>query len=103
MSNAGQRLIEAAEEAVAIARGDVAPARIFIPADINVRDIRAKVGFTQDDFATVFGFSVNQIRDWEQGRNRPLGGVRAYLTLIERKPDVVMDLLKEMRQTARAA
>jgi DNA-binding transcriptional regulator YiaG len=24
--------------------------------------------FSQDDFAQEFGFTINQIRDWEQGR-----------------------------------
>jgi putative transcriptional regulator len=33
-----------------------------------VRAIRAQTGLSQDDFATAFGFTINQIKDWEQGR-----------------------------------
>jgi putative transcriptional regulator len=95
MSKAGKRLLAAASEAIAIARGDVKAARIYIPAHIDVKAIRAKVSLTQEDFASQFGFTVNQIRDWEQGRNRPLGGVRAYLMLIDRNPEMILRMLRE--------
>ena len=100
MTKAGKRLIEAAREAAAIARGDQKPARVHIPADIDVRSIRRKLKLSQDDFASKFGFSVNQIRDWEQGRSRPLGGVRAYLMIIDRAPANVLRLLGELRRAA---
>jgi putative transcriptional regulator len=103
MSKAGKRLLIAAKEAVAIARGEVAPARIYIPADIRVKDIRTKLDLSQDDFAYQFGFTVNQIRDWEQGRSRPIGGVRAYLMLIDREPDGVRNLLTRLRKESRKA
>ena len=35
------------------------------------------------DFAREFGFT-NQIRAWEQGRTRPLDGLRAFLMIIEK-------------------
>jgi putative transcriptional regulator len=100
MSKAGQRLIEAAKEAAAIARGEKAPARIHVSAEIDVRAVRAKIGLSQQDFARRFGFTVNQIRDWEQGRSRPLGGVRAYLMIIHRDPDSVRRLLGDIGEAA---
>jgi putative transcriptional regulator len=42
MSKIGSRLIQAAKEAVAIARGEVAPARIHVPADVDVNAVRQK-------------------------------------------------------------
>src|SRR4051812_4947516 len=100
MSKAGNRLLEAAREAASIARGETPPARIYVPADINVKAIRTKLGLSQDDFASSFGFTTNQIRDWEQGRSRPIGGVRAYLMIIERDPESVRRLLGETRRKA---
>lgn len=100
MSKAGKRLLEAAREAVAIARGEQEPARIHIPADIDVKAIRAKQRLSQDDFASQFGFTINQIRDWEQGRARPLGGVRAYLMIIDRDPESVRRLLCDLKKAA---
>lgn len=100
MSKAGKRLLEAAREVVAIARGEMEPAGSYIPADIDVKAIRRKVGLSQEDFARDFGFTVNQIRDWEQGRARPLGGVRAYLMIIDGSPESVRALLCGLKKAA---
>jgi putative transcriptional regulator len=40
MSKIGSRLIQAAKEAAAIARGEVAPARIHVPADVDLNAVR---------------------------------------------------------------
>jgi putative transcriptional regulator len=88
------------EEALAVARGEAEPARLYVPPEIDVKRIRRALDLSQDDFATRFGFSINQIKDWEQGRSRPLGGVRAYLLLIERKPGEVMELLRQVSRVA---
>ncbi len=95
MSKIGSRLIRAAKEAAAIARGDVAPARIYIPAETDVKTIRLKLKLGQEAFASEFGFSINQIRDWEQERTSPLGAMRAYLMIIDRDPEGVRGLLKQ--------
>lgn len=84
-------------EVLAIARDEAKPAKLYIPPEIDVHAIRAKLGLSQDDFAAVFGFTVNQIKDWEQGRSRPLGGVRAYLMIIDRDPKQVIMLLRSIK------
>jgi len=101
MTKAGSRLLNSARQAAAIARGEAEPARLYVPAEIDVKAIRTRVGVSQDDFASEFGFTVNQIKDWEQNRTRPLGGVRAYLILIDRQTDVVRQMLSEIRATLR--
>ena len=95
MTKSGRRLIDAAREAVAIARGEKKPARLHIPPEIHVRGIRLKLELSQDDFAAEFGFTTNQIKDWEQGRSRPLGGVRAYLMIIQKDPKTVLKILRD--------
>jgi putative transcriptional regulator len=91
------KIAEGLAEALAIARGDAKPAKLHVPPEIDVRAIRARTKLSQEDFATAFGFTINQIRDWEQGRARPLGGVRAYLLIIERDPRRVLVLLRKPR------
>lgn len=98
MSKAGERLIKSALQARKIARGEAKPAKIYVPPEIDVRGVRHKLRLTQDDFASEFGFSVSQIRDWEQARFRPLGAERAYLMLIDKSPDVVRQLLRQVRE-----
>ena len=92
-------------EALSIARGEAMPAKLHVPAEIDVRAIRAKLDLSQDDFAATFGFTVDQINGWEQGRSRPLGGVRAYLMIIDRDPKRVISLLRAAagRHRSRAA
>jgi putative transcriptional regulator len=90
-------------EALEIVRGNAKPTKLYVPAEINVRGIRKKLGLSQDDFAQEFGFTINQIRDWEQGRSRPLDGLRAYLMIIERNPQAVLSLLRSSAKTARKA
>ncbi len=100
MSKIGKRLIAAAEEAAAIARGEKKPARLHVPAEIDVRKVRQRFKLSQEDFASEFGFSVTQIRDWEQRRSRPIGGVRAYIMLIERDGETIRQLLNKANKTA---
>lgn len=99
MTKAGKRLLDAAREMSAIAKGEIAPYRIHIPAEIDVKAIRRKMDLSQDAFATEFCFTINQIRDWEQSRTRPLKSDRAYLMLIDRHTDDVRRMLGEMRET----
>lgn len=89
------KIAEGLKEALAIAKGEARPAKLYVPPEIDVRSIRQKLELSQDDFAALFGFSINQIRDWEQGRARPIGGVRAYLMLIDQDPQAVRELLRE--------
>lgn len=90
-----EKIEEGLVEALAIARGEAEPAKLIIPPEIDVRAIRGKLGLSQEDFAAWFGFTLNQIRQWEQGRCRPLGGVRAYLLIIAQDPERVRAMLRE--------
>lgn len=92
------QIAEGAREALAVARGEAKAYKLHVPAEIDVKAIRKGLGLSQDDFAAEFSFSLSQIRDWEQGRTRPLGSNRAYLLLIARHPDVVREMLNELRR-----
>jgi putative transcriptional regulator len=83
------------KEAIQIARGERKPAKLYVPPEIDVRAIRTKLGLSQDDFAAAFGFTVHQIRQWEQARCRPVGAIRAYLMIIDRDPKFVLGLLRQ--------
>ena len=96
------KIAEGLNEALAVAQGHAAPAQMHIPAEMDVRGVRARTGMSQDAFASSFGFTVHQVRQWEQGRCRPLGAMRAYLLAIERNHEVVLELLAG-RHARRAA
>ena len=86
------KIAEGLNEALAVARGQLGGATLHVPPDMDVRAVRARTGLSQDAFASSFGFTVHQIRQWEQGRNRPLGAMRAYLLTIERDHAVILNL-----------
>ena len=39
---------------------------------VDVRNVRAKFAATQREFAGLIGISVETLRNWEEGRRRPL-------------------------------
>jgi putative transcriptional regulator len=84
------------KEAVAYAHGTANEDayRIHVPALVDVRAIRTRLGMTQQEFAGRFGFSVNTLRHWEQGKRRPEGPTRAYLLVIDRAPRAVQKALR---------
>lgn len=86
MSKAGSRILQGAREALDYARGeaDAAAFRVHVPADVDVRAIRRKLGLSQDTFAQRYGLTAARIRDWEQGRSKPDSAARAYLLVIDR-------------------
>jgi len=96
MSKVAESVRRGLKEAVAYARGkaDVRAYRVHVPGDIDVRAIRTRLGMTQEEFAGRFGFSVNTLRHWEQGRRQPEGPTRAYLLVIKRAPKVVQKALQ---------
>ena len=91
MSTLGQRLIKAAKEGRAIARGEADPRtyKVHVPVRVNVKAMRTRLGLTQAEFAMRYNLSVARVRDWEQGRSQPDGAMRAYLRVIEREPQAV--------------
>jgi putative transcriptional regulator len=95
MSEAGKRIIDAMQDAVAFSRGELPEDayRVHIPERVNVKAIREQTGLSQAAFANRFGFSVFALRNWEQGKRQPDPAVRAYLKVIEKAPDVVANAL----------
>jgi putative transcriptional regulator len=83
-------------QALAFVEGtaDLSKYRVHIPHQIDVRRIRAKLGMTQEEFAREFGFSLNTLRHWEQGRRVPEGPARVYLLVIDRAPKAVQKALR---------
>jgi putative transcriptional regulator len=49
---------------------------------------------TQEEIAGRFGFSVNTLRHWEQGKRQPEGPTRAYLVVIDSAPKAVQRALE---------
>ncbi|MEQ8765997.1 MAG: helix-turn-helix domain-containing protein [Planctomycetota bacterium] len=87
------------EEIEAAARSD-ADCEPLTPAELSslgpvpeVKQIRLRLGMTQEQFAEAFGLSLASVRDWEQGRYEPDKSVRSFLRVISALPDAVQSVL----------
>lgn len=101
-------LVQSMREAVAIKRGKLQPARAYslprtarqaevrpprryAPADV-VR-LRSSLGLSQPVFAQALAKSPATIRSWEQGQREPDPASNRMLELVEKHPDVFLDLV----------
>ncbi len=89
MSKAAESILRGAREALAYAQGERDGFVAHVPEQVDVKAVRRKVGLSQAKFATQFGFSIDAVRNWEQGRRQPDVAARAFLMVIEREPDAV--------------
>jgi putative transcriptional regulator len=63
------------------------------PSPEQVRALRAKLGLTQAQFARRFGFTLDTVQQYEQGRRRPSGPASTLLQVIEADPEAVIRAL----------
>jgi len=94
-SRVARDIISGLKEAVAFARGEISlPVRMVnVREPVDVRALRSKLGLSQSEFASQYGISLRTLQEWEQGRTSPDSTVRAYLTVIERNPQAVIEAL----------
>jgi len=57
------------------------------PEQILLRSVRQRTGLPQQAFADLIKTSVATLRDWEQGRFAPPGGVMCLLKLMLDHPE----------------
>jgi putative transcriptional regulator len=88
-ADAGETLPDL-RQALAEARAGLG--RITTPEQILVRQARGKTGLSQVEFAKQISTPVATLRDWEQGRFMPPGGVLCLLKLISKRPELFKEL-----------
>lgn len=57
-----------------------------------VAQTRYKVGLSQSKFAQRLGISVSTLKSWEQGQRKPSGAALKLIQLLDRYPNLVLDL-----------
>lgn len=90
--NVGDEILEGLGNATAHARGETGKGRatvVEVPQEVDVKAIRARLGFTQVEFANRYGFALSALQEWEKRRRRPDRAARILLKVIEHDPDAV--------------
>lgn len=92
----GESIIQGLNEAIAWTCGESANVRVTLVhvPEIDVRDVRTRMGLSQAEFATKFGLPPATLRNWEQGRSRPDAPTRVLLAVIAKHPEAVEDVLR---------
>ena len=92
----GESIIEGLNEAIAWTRGENDKVRVTLVhvPEVDVRLVRKRMGLSQSEFATKFGFPPATLRNWEQGRSRPDAPTRVLLAVIAKHPEAVEDVLR---------
>jgi putative transcriptional regulator len=82
---------QAAEDDNAWTEGDVASAVPVSPPPTaeQVREVRTRLGLSQAQFARRFGFSIDTLQQYEQGRRAPSGPASTLLRVIAAEPEAV--------------
>jgi putative transcriptional regulator len=91
-----EKIMAGLEDAMAYADGDSSrgmPHQVKV-ADVDITNLREKLGLSQDKFAALFGLSPRTLRNWEQGVRHPEGPARILLQVIDREPEAVMRALR---------
>ena len=89
MSKAGETILDGAREALAYARGEREGFVAHVPEGVDVKAVRERLGLSQVKFAARFGFALDAVKNWEQGRRQPDVAARAFLLVIDREPEAV--------------
>src|SRR6266545_4593531 len=96
LSAADNSILTGLQDALAYAQGETTrgqPHTVDMPATVDVKAIRTRLGLTQAAYAQRYGFELSSIRNWEQGRRQPEGPARILLLVINKEPEAVHRVL----------
>jgi putative transcriptional regulator len=93
MSTAFDSIKQGLEEALDFSKGHQTKAIVHEFTPLDVKNIRAKIGMTQNEFASAFGISVSTLRHWERGDRTPQGPALVLLNVVAKEPQAVLNAL----------
>lgn len=75
-------------------KNEKTPSRRFTFDRLDIRHIREKYNFTQEQFAIMLGISVRTLRNWEEGRRVPEGPAMVLLRVADKNPKAILDAVR---------
>ena len=96
------RLLRSVRQMGRIRRGEAKATRTAVVEPTDVKQVRARLGQSQEQFASMIGISVATLRNWEQGRRAPDGPALALLRVADQNPRAVLEALHGKRRKGAA-
>ncbi|MCU7929110.1 MAG: helix-turn-helix domain-containing protein [Candidatus Thiodiazotropha sp. (ex Dulcina madagascariensis)] len=93
MSDIFNSIKQGLKEAVTYSEGKCPEAVVHEFSPVDVKNVRAKMGMSQIEFASAFGISVSTLRHWERGDRVPHGPALVLLNVVEKEPQAVLKAL----------
>ena len=93
MKKAFDSIKQGLEEAIEFSKDNLKKAVVHKFTPVDVKNIRTKIGMTQNEFASAFGISVSTLRHWERGDRTPHGPALVLLNIVAKEPTVVLKAL----------
>ncbi|MBV1915072.1 MAG: helix-turn-helix domain-containing protein [Pseudomonadales bacterium] len=93
MSSAFDSINQGLEEALEFSKSKKGNAVVHEFSPVDVKNIRANVGMSQNEFASAFGISVSTLRHWERGDRKPQGPALVLLNVVAKEPKAVLKAL----------
>ncbi|MBZ0178955.1 MAG: helix-turn-helix domain-containing protein [Melioribacteraceae bacterium] len=79
------------EEGGKILKGKKKPSRVFSYENPDPKQIRERLGLSQNKFAKLLGISISTLQNWEQGRRKPEGPAKVLLNVAAKYPDAILN------------
>jgi putative transcriptional regulator len=86
-----EELKESIKQGGKILKGKKKPGREFSFENPDPKQIRERLGLSQNKFARLLGISTSTLQNWEQGRRKPEGPAKVLLNVAAKYPDAVLN------------
>lgn len=86
-----EELKESIKQGGKILKGKKKPGREFSFENPDPKQIRERLGLSQNKFAKLLGISTSTLQNWEQGRRKPEGPAKVLLNVAAKYPDAVLN------------
>ena len=94
MSETFESIRKGLVEALEFTKGERQKAVVHEFTPVDVKNVRARVGMSQSEFASAFGISVATLRHWERGDRTPNGPALVLLNVVAKEPKAVLRALR---------
>lgn len=85
-------LVTSIKDAGAYLRGEKG-VPVHFAGEPNPKEVRERLGLTQEAFARLLCISVKTLQNWEQGRREPTGAAMRLLQVADKHPEVLLELV----------